>query len=312
MPITGGIGYNSREEWLNIRKGYIGGSDAAAVVGLDPYKSRYSLWAEKTGRIPGPETTITMRAGTYLEEFVAQLYQEQSGTSVVTVDTILTNSRYPFACANIDRQVEGEDAILEIKTTTSPTVIRMLRGGEYPERWYCQMTHYLAVTGFERAYLAALADCKELFTFTLERDESEIAALMDAEAAFWELVKNDTPPTPDGTDASTEAIAKIYANSQESQMELFGRKSELDEYMALKQQRKAVDERIAEIENIIKTDMGDSERGFSGGYNISWKSQTRRMFQAKDFAKDHPELDLTMYYKASTSRPFKVVAVKEE
>ena len=64
----------NREEWKELRSHYIGGSDAAAVVGLNPFASQYSLWAEKTGRVPGFDGNLATEVGTYMEDFVAQKF----------------------------------------------------------------------------------------------------------------------------------------------------------------------------------------------------------------------------------------------
>ena len=66
------IKYKDHDEWLSIRSRYIGGSDAGAVIGMNPYKSAYTLWAEKTGKIPGFEGNIITKVGAYLEDLVAQ------------------------------------------------------------------------------------------------------------------------------------------------------------------------------------------------------------------------------------------------
>lgn len=98
------------------------------------------------------------------------------------------NTDYPFAIANIDREIVGEDAGLEIKTT-SELNMKKFKGGEYPANYYCQCVHYMAMTGKQRWYLAVLIGNRDFRWFTIERDEAEIAALMGAEADFWELVK---------------------------------------------------------------------------------------------------------------------------
>ena len=167
------IPYGSHEEWLKIRKGYIGGSDAGAIIGLNPYNSAFSVWAEKTGQTPEFEGNISTRVGTYLEDLVAKLFMEETGKQVQRMNFTIVNADYPWACANIDREVIGEDAVLEIKTTTSFGAIRKFRNGEYPEQWYGQMVHYLAVTGAKKAYLAALENNRELRIFELDRDEEE-------------------------------------------------------------------------------------------------------------------------------------------
>lgn len=303
--------YADREEWLQLRRGFIGGSDAGAVVGMNEYSSPYALWCEKTGRVPGFDGNLTTTVGAYLEDLVARLFTQRTGIKVRRKNAMLVNSEYPWACADVDRIVSGEDALLEIKTTNSIPAMKKIAGGEYPEHWYCQMTHYLAVTGMQRAYLAVLVNCRELKIYTLERDQTEIDALMAAEEEFWTHVIGDTPPVPDGSEATTDTISTIYAESSEGTVELFGRESMLDEYAALKRQKKAVDERISEIENIIKLDMADCERGTCGGYSILWKTQSRSTFQTKALAADHPEIDLNKYYKTTSARPFRVSAAKE-
>lgn len=302
------IPYKDREEWLEIRSHYVGGSDAASIVGLNPYESPYSLWAKKTGRVPEFGGNIATKVGTYMEEFVAHLFEEETGKKVRKCNYTLHNDEYPFAAANVDRLIVGEDAGLEIKTTSALN-LRKFKGGEFPTQYYCQMIHYMAVTGRKKWYLAVLIGNRDFRVFELERDQAEIDALMDAERRFWyEHVETDVPPPPDGSDAATDALRTIYAESRDEERELFGRGNLLDEYMALKRQEKAIKERQAEIENALKEDLQEAERGRCGSYFVSWKSQSRSTFQVKDFAKAHPEIDLAPYYKSTTSRPFKITA----
>ncbi len=295
----------SREEWLEQRRKSIGGSDAAAIVGLSKWASPYSVWAEKTGRIPPKEDSEAMRIGRDLEDYVARRWMDETGKRVHRVLAILYNKEYPFAHADVDRLLIGENAGLECKTTSALN-LRQFHNTEFPEQYYAQCVHYLAVTGADRWYLAVLVLGRGFFTFTLERDQEEIDALMQAEAAFWKHVKEDAPPQIDGTEASSEALQQIYPFSTDGSVDLFGRESALREYVALKAQRKGLDGRISEIENVIKADMGTAATGYCGLYRISWKAQSRQTFQAKDFAKDHPAIDLTPYYRTTNHRTFKV------
>lgn len=171
---------------------------------------------------------------------------------------------------------------------------------------------YLAVTGAERWYLAVLAYGRGFFTFVLERNQAEIDALMAAEQAFWHQVEQDIPPAADGSEATTAALQEVYPVSRNTTTALFGRDAVLQEYMRPKEDKKALDFRIGEIENTIKADLGNSESGSCGLFNISWKSQTRQTFQVKEFAKDHPNIDLTPYYKNTNLRPFKVTERTQE
>lgn len=295
----------SHEEWLELRSHYIGGSDAAAVVGLNAYSSPYSLWAEKTGKVPGFAGNLATEVGAWLEEFVAQKFAQETGKKVRKCNQSFLNSLYPFAIANIDREIVGEDAGLEIKTTDTLN-LKKFSGGEYPANYYAQMVHYLAVTGKQRWYLAVLIGNKEFKWFTIERDEAEIAALMTAEADFWELVKTDTPPAVDGTAATSEALKTIYAESDESICDLTTFSTNLRQYTNLKKQIKELETIAEEAANKIKEFMGESGGGECEGFKVSWKSQSRSTFDSKRFAKENPDVDLSGYYKTTNTRVFRV------
>lgn len=299
----------SREEWLEERRHGIGGSDAGALVGMSKYASPYTVWLDKTGKLPDKEDTEAMRCGRDLEEYVARRFCEATGKKVRRDNHIIKNSLYPFAHANVDRVIVGENAGLECKTT-STLDLKQFRGVEFPERYYCQCVHYMAVTGMDRWYLAVLVYGKGFYTYTLERDQAEIDALMAAEAEFWPLVENNTPPALDGGEASEKAISTVYADSVPGSVQLFGREGMLEDYFRLKEQKEELEEQLGQIENTIKVDMGENDSGVCSGFKVSWKTQQRSTFQAKDFQRQHPEIPLDCFYKISSSRPFKVTRME--
>ena len=108
----------TRDKWLEARRSAIGGSDAAAIIGLNQYSSPYSVWADKTGRLPEKPDNEAMRQGRDLEEYVASRWREETGKKTHRVNAILYNKDIPFAHANVDRWVTGENAGLECKTTS--------------------------------------------------------------------------------------------------------------------------------------------------------------------------------------------------
>ena len=299
----------NHDEWLKLRSQYIGGSDAAAVVGLNPFVSPYSLWAEKTGKAPGFAGNLATEVGTYLEEFIAKKFEQETGKKVRRVNASFFNSEYPFAIANIDREIIGEDAGLEIKST-SELNLKRFKGGEFPENYYCQCVHYMAITGKKRWYLAVLIGNREFKWFTIERDDAEIAALMGAERDFWELVKNDTPPTIDGAESTTETIKSIYADSGEFVVDLFGYSSELERYTSIGKQIKELEKMRDESANKIKAFMGDAWGGESDRFKVVWKTSTRSIFDKDRFIEDHPEIDFSEYYNTINTRTFRVNEIK--
>lgn len=188
--------------------------------------------------------------------------------------------------------------------------MKKFSGGEYPANYYVQCVHYMAITGKKRWYLAVLIGNREFKWFTIERDEAEIAALMTAEAEFWELVKTDTPPAVDGTAATTEAIKTIYAESDDSVCDLTAFSANLRQYMALKKQIKELEVIAEEAANKIREFMGECGGGECDGFKVSWKSQTRSTFDRKRFESENPDIDLSGYFKESVARPFKVTEIK--
>lgn len=305
------IKFKDHEEWLSIRKKYIGGSDAGAVIGMNPYKSRYTLWAEKTGKIPGFDGNLTTKVGAYLEQLVADLFEEETGKKVRKKNATLVNSLYPFACANLDRVVVGEKAFLEIKTTNSIPLMKSLRNSEgFPEEYYAQVVHYLAITGYEKAYLAVLINCRELKIYELDRDQAEIDALMNAEKEFWTLVEGDTPPAADGEDSTTETLTTLYPNSNGETVNLFGFDNDLSQYLELGAKIKSLTALKDEIGNKVKEYMKEAGKAESDRFKVSWSSSERKTFDSKRFETDHPDMDLGGYYNTSSSRRFIVTERK--
>lgn len=298
-----------RDEWLKQRQKSIGGSDAASIIGLSQWSSPYTVWADKLGKIPPKEDREAMRQGRDLEAYVAERFCEATGKKVRRENNILVNPDYPFAHANVDRIVVGEDAGLECKTT-SVLNMRQFKNGAFPDNYYVQCVHYMMVTGCTKWYLAVLVLNQSFMFFEIERDEAEIEALAKSEEEFWKLVESETPPTPDGTTSTTDTITAIYPESTDNLVSLFAYESELQQYMALTAQIKALEKLKDECANKVKAFLGESGRGESENYKVSWTSTSRSTFDSKRFAQEHKDIDLSEYYKTSTYRTFKVTENK--
>ena len=293
------------EEWLEHRQKSIGGSDASAILGMNTYCSPYTVWADKLGKLPPKEDNEAMRLGRDLEDYVAKRFTEETGKKVRKENNIIINPDYPFAHANVDRVVVGEDAGLECKTT-SVMNLKRFKNGEYPENYYCQCVHYLMVTGAKRWYLGVLILGAGFKVFVIERDEEEIAALAKSEEAFWEYVKNNTPPETDGSDSTSETLTVIYPESNENTVNLFAYEESLKQYIAIGKQIDELKKLKDQMANNVKAFMGEAGRGESNHFKVSWSSSLRTTFDYKKFASDNPNLDLTQYYKSSNTRTFRV------
>ena len=300
----------NRDEWKALRKNYIGGSDAATVVGLNPFASPFSLWAEKTGNAPEFNGNLATEVGSYLEEFVARKFSDVTGKTVRRCNMSLVNDDYPFAIANVDRLIVGEDAGLEIKTTSELNMSKF-KGGDYPGNYYAQCVHYLAVTGKARWYLAVLIGNRDFMTFTIERDEDEIAALMDAERAFWnDYVLTGQTPLADGHSATSSAIRQMWPEDDGDAADLTECAEALEQRKALNEQIKALKTEVDALDNSIKTVMGDAAKGSCGRFTVSWKLQNTSALDREKIKADYPDIDFSKY--TSQSRVYRVTEKKEK
>jgi putative phage-type endonuclease len=296
----------SKEQWVQSRKDSIGGSDAASLLGLNPYSSPYVLWAEKTGAIEPEDISDkeAVRLGVFLEPYVAQRFSEITGKKVRRENYILKNSDYPWAHANVDRLVIGEKAGLECKTTSALN-LKKFKGGEYPANYYCQCMHYMAVTGYDKWYLAVLIGNHDFRIFEILRDEDEIAALMDAERQFWDCVTSHTPPAVDGLPATGKTIEALHTDTGET-VDLTPVCANIRQYLALKAQIKGLEEQLEAAANGIKAFMGDAGKGIYGDTTVNWRATSTSRFDKKAFQQKNPGIDLSAYHKTTVSRRFEV------
>jgi len=295
---------NNREEWKALRKKYIGGSDAAAIVGMNSFSSPFSVWAEKTGQVPEFEGNLRTEVGTYLEEFVAQKFEDETGKQVRRCNLSLVNDEYPWAISNVDRMLVGEDAGLEIKTTSALNM-KAFKGGEYPDNYYVQCVHYMAVTGKAKWYLAVLIGNSDFKIFEIERDEAEIKALMDAEKDFWySFVCARKAPPVDGNSATTDTIKQLFGDPNEVRVDLNGLEDVFVQRKALNAQIKTLKEQLDSIDNQIKVIMGNATSGSCGPWNVSWKLQGTSGLDRDRIRMDYPGIDFSKY--SSQSRVFRV------
>lgn len=297
----------SWEEWLELRRKTIGGSDAGALCGLNPYATPYSVYADKLSLIPPKADNEAMRQGRDLEEYVAKRFCDETGKRVRRDNHLIFNTDYPFAHAAVDRVIVGEDAGLECKTA-SPYNNSIYAGGGYPDHYYTQCMHYMMVTGKSKWYLAVLVFQQGLYIFGIDRDEKEIAALAEIEKLFYEnQMQSKIEPPVDGYKPTTDAINARYTESTQGQnVDLGIYKSDIEEYFQLKKQREMIDSLMNEKLNTIKDYMADAERGSCGDHKATWKTQIRSTFDKKRFIRDHPEIDLGEYLNQSVTRPFKI------
>ena len=202
--------FGSNEEWLHNRRG-IGGSDASAVLGLNPYKTNEELWLEKTGALTPEEISDKpyVKYGHDAEPLLRELFALDHPEYQVEYyeNNLIRNEKYPWAHASLDGELvdqEGRRGILEIKTTNIlQSMQREKWRDQIPDNYYIQVLHYLLVTEYDFAILKAQLKSDwsgeiRLATrhYFIERADvaEDIAILKEAEEKFWRSIQTGERP----------------------------------------------------------------------------------------------------------------------
>ena len=302
----------SREEWLAWRRTGIGGSDAAAVIGLNPFRSRIEVYADKMGMMPEKEDTESMRLGRDLEDYVAHRFCEATGKKVRRNNFMWCHDEHRCMIADVDREIIGENAGLECKTTQAWGG-KVIMKGEIPLTYYVQCMHYMAVMGYDRVYLAVLIFGKGFFHLTIERDEDEIAALVAAEASFWrDHVEAGISPDPDGSQSAEQAVDAIWGNrAQEDELLMFDFSDDMRELCDLAAAEKEIKRRKDAIKQRLQAALGEHMVGSSDRYVITWRPQERSSIDSRRLYRERPDI-YREYLTTSSTRIFKIKEIEND
>lgn len=305
----------SRGEWLELRRTGIGGSDAGAILGVNPYRGAYGVWADKLGLLPETADNEAMRQGRDFEDYVARRFAEKTGLKIRHEYHMLRSNAHPFMLADIDRRIAGEKAGLECKTSKDLRLARY-KNGDFPIEYYAQCLHYLAVTGWDRWHLAVLVYGTDLLTFTIDRADvaDDIEALIRAEGCFWrDNVQARVSPTPDGLETTSKALLAVHPLATEGAA--MDADEEADrlmlELIEVKDKIKALDKHGDELANRIKDIMGDNEelRGVSG--RATWRNQERGSLSKTKIKAFYPTVDLDKCTLKTKTRVFTIKGKEE-
>ena len=297
-----------RIDWLKLRKTGIGGSDAAAVCGLNPYSSAMNVYISKVNAEIKDEDNESMRQGRDLEDYVAQRFTEETGIKVRKTNFMYRSKQWPFMIADIDRQLVGIDAGLECKTANAYNADQW-EGDKVPIHYFIQCQHYMAVTGKESWYIAVLILGVGFKYRKIERDEDLIKNLIFLEEKFWkDHVLAGHMPEPDGSESCDELLAQYYKNSKkDSRIPLIGFNEELKRRKELVDLIKKMETELDTIDQSLKMFLGENEIAENDNFRVSWKQVDSQKFDQKALKDDMPDI-YEKYTKLSSYRRFTVKA----
>lgn len=304
IPLSG----VSHTEWLRLRKSGIGGSDAGAICGVNPYSSAMKIYKDKISDDTEELNSEAVRIGNDLENYVARRFMESIGLKVRKSNFMYRSVEHPFMIADVDRLIVGEDAGLECKTA-SAYQSEQWADGKIPLHYIMQCYHYMAVLNKKTWYIAAVILGREFTYRKLVWDDELVSHLIKVEEDFWNNhVTKGVMPHPDGSKVCDEVIQQYFHTAKkESSIQLVGFDDKLKRREEILRCIAELQEEQKRIEQEVKLFMKDNESADSENYHVSWKNIDSTKLDTKRIRLEMPEL-YADYGKVSHSRRFEVKA----
>lgn len=327
----------SREEWLEYRRLGIGGSDAAAVLGISPFRTARDLYYDKLNiaTADDDENWVAKEMGNLLEPLVAKIFARKTGLKIYQRKCMFQHPLYSWMLADLDYLVElpdGTIAILEIKTTNYNAKDHWWYNGKeiVPVYYESQGRHYMAVMNIDRVYFCCLYGNNEDESIIrhIDRDMDYEAELIEMERCFWHdnvLSKVPPPYTEDG-ELILESLRRQLGPSEKDAppaVLAMPQYALITRYLELQEQKSTLSKQEDQIENEMKrlkahlvAAMGKSCSAVytdtNGGYAITY-NPVRKATISKDglerMKEVHPDI-YNEYVTISESRRFNIKQIK--
>lgn len=269
---------------MSDRKGFIGGSDIAAVMGLSRWKTCLQLWAEKTGKLDPADLSEVeaVQLGSELEDFVAKKFSKETGLKVRRAPKIYSHKEFPHFRCQVDRLVVNEkhvhsvDALLECKTT-SAWKAKEWEGEEIPIEYILQVQWQLGITRRQEGWVAVLIGGQSFKYKKIDFDQELFDKMILAAKKFWQMIQDDEAPMAMGDD--NYIIVDLFPQETGDSVQYI---EEFNDRIGLLQQLKgniaAMVEQKDEIEAQIKQVIADNLGIRTSEYKCIWKRQERKQY----------------------------------
>lgn len=293
----------NREQFLENRRKGIGGSDAAAVLGLSKWKTAYDVFLDKTGQSEPTPDNDAMLWGRLLEPVIRQQYADRTGREVA-MPSMLTMADKPYIVANVDGLCN--DRVLEIKTARTAKDWGEEGTDEVPMQYFLQCQHYLMVTGKPVADVAVLIGSADFRIYTVEANEKLFGVMQTAYAEFWNNhVLTGTPPE---AVSYADAVARFKVSNGQSIEATPEIVAALDALAEASEKVKEAEQLEEDLKGKIMSFMGENETlTVDGLTRVSWKtSKAAERFDSKAFKAAHPDLAAEFTKPGAPSRRFLV------
>jgi putative phage-type endonuclease len=252
------------------RKGYIGGSDISAVLGVSRWKTPLQLWAEKTGKVEPADLSDNeaVQLGTELEDFVARKFERMTGMKVRRPPiNHYTHPKVEWAKAQVDRLIEGTDELLEVKTC-SAWKLKEWDGESIPQEYICQVFWQLLVTGKSVGWIAVLIGGQKFLYKKIDADRTFQEDMLAKAMEFWNMVQNNTPPS--AVSGDDDVLLALHPKADDQIQAVQEMNDSIRLLQETKGQIKALEEQKEAIEVKLKECISDKLGIKTSEYIVKW------------------------------------------
>jgi putative phage-type endonuclease len=282
------------------RRSYLGASEIAAVLGLDKWRTPLDVYNDKLGLTPSFEGNNHTERGNRLEAVAAEYYTELTGRKLRRYSRGYSHKQHEFIRGHIDRIVENESQIAEIKCPSIAAYRKIQREG-LPDSWQIQMQAYMGISGHKKAVIIVFcADAWDLLHFEVDFDPIIYNPAIDGAVRFWRthVLAGIPPELANGKKAEFE-IAKTGGTVTLRDDEKF-----IEAAMLLREAIQ-LEKDAAELKELAKNKALEAVESVHGGYEGAGvrfyfsQKQGRKSFDKKRLAAENPNIDLSLYETVS-------------
>lgn len=294
-------------DFMRNRASGLGGTDAAAALGVSRWKSPLDVYLDKRGEAPPVEDNAAMYWGRTLEPIVREEYERQTGSAVVLQD-FARSVEHPFMVGHLDGRRADDGRVVEIKTARSADNWGEPGSADIPADYIAQTHHYMLLTGARRADVAVLIAGSDFRVYTIPFDAELGAMIVDAERELWDRIVRSEPPEP----RTLRDVANLYRHSQRVDCVAPAAVYEAwQRLIALRDDARRIDADAEALEVAIKTCMADADTllGPDGKVLATWKQRAgSTRLDSKRLRAEAPEV----YERfAAVGEPTRTFLIKE-
>lgn len=285
--------YSDEDDWQELRRKRIGGSDIGAIVGVNPHKSIVDVYIDKIqgSEFKGNDATFW---GKMNEPTVVRVFSKKH-SELITYQVPYSVVK-DFLIANLDGVLKdketGEYGVLEIKTTEVWNS-KNWEDDEIPQSYYAQVQHYLMLTGYKFAYVAVLIGSHKYREFRVERSEEDIEFIKNRATEFYnENILKEVPPMPDGSDAYMEYLKKKAAEIENNELiELADLEIKAEELNHISKQINELKKEEQLLKEIILDRMikENTQKAKIGNHKFNIQNSPNPSLNKEKFKKEDPE-----------------------